>query len=136
MSVTISRGLPLTPPVTPPIMSVTTPSGLSPLVAPPIMLLIIPVAVVPFVISVSRIPVADSVAPWISPPTKSETTSSAPFTVSREVSKVKVPRSARSETGYSVCGRIPIIVSATVSIPVLMISVFRLSTPCRISIPP
>ncbi|MNU81192.1 hypothetical protein D3C71_708480 [compost metagenome] len=89
----------------------------------------IPVAVVPLVISVSRIPVADSVAPWMSPPTKSETTSSAPFTVSREVSKVNVPRSARSETGCSVCGRMLMIVSATVSIPVLIISVFKLSTP-------
>ncbi|MCY1177991.1 hypothetical protein D9M73_183220 [compost metagenome] len=102
MSVITSSGLPPTPPVTPPIISVTTPRGLSPLVTPPIILLTIPVAVVPLVISVSRMPVADSVAPWMSPPTKSETTSRAPFTVSREVSKVNVPKSAISETGCSV----------------------------------
>ena len=65
----------------------------------------------------------------MSPPTRSEMTSSVPFTVSREVSKVNVPRSASSETGCSACGRMLIIVSATVSMPVLIISVLSFLRP-------
>ena len=58
-------------------------------------------AVLPLLISVPMTPVAEPIAPLRSAPAKSEITSNVPFTVSREVSKVSVPRLAKSPIGCS-----------------------------------
>ncbi|WP_155758045.1 hypothetical protein [Acinetobacter sp. AG1] len=58
-------------------------------------------AVEPLLMSVPITPVAEPIAPLISAPARFETASRLPFTVSREVSKVSVPRFAKSPIGCS-----------------------------------